>query len=537
MESTNRPTCSKDKRYPKLSRCIRTTRYVRSIIILSLTFYLLLIPAAQIIRYLQDPGLVSGGVCQFLYGWHRSLSTKYETWARQRLASDKAAHLSIDNISGTEWPLFGSVFYLWATESLQDAWEEDRSLSPEAPAEYAKEAIEAAAALVADPAHASWVKEHWGQTYLEKENLFYRMLLIHSMISYQKLLKDDRYESLLRQQVDSLAQELDASPFGLLDDYPGQCYPVDIMPAYAAIQKADRLLGMDHSAVIERGIRAFQDTRLDQEIGLPAYNVDSETGYRQGPARGVGMSFMLIWCPELWPETARQWYAIYEKYFWQENRLTAGFREFSNTSTRNDWIVEVDAGPVIGGYGAAASAFGIGAARANGRMDHAYPLSALALTGAWRLPDGTLPVPRLLSDAIDAPYLGESAVLFCLTRTPAEPAAITSIETPVLVHLVITAAIIGGLLSILSSITDMKRTWTGIEPYVIPFAGVQFCFRIVLTLLAVLALVIYGGSIGCLLLIGTLVFPYIQKKKPKSQSLNTLNASEGSVLHADGSVK
>ncbi len=39
-----------------------------------------------------------------------------------------------------------------------------------APKQYARGAIEAAAALVADPNHASWVRDHWGDTYLEKEN-------------------------------------------------------------------------------------------------------------------------------------------------------------------------------------------------------------------------------------------------------------------------------------------------------------------------------------------------------------------------------
>ncbi len=94
------------------------------------------------------------------------------------------------DISGTEWPLFGSVFYLWATESLEQAAREDPSLCPVPPSQYARGAIEAAAALVADPNHAGWVRQHWGDEYLQKENLFYRMLLISALTSYQKLLGD-----------------------------------------------------------------------------------------------------------------------------------------------------------------------------------------------------------------------------------------------------------------------------------------------------------------------------------------------------------
>jgi hypothetical protein len=95
--------------------------------------------------------------------------------------------LNTTNVSGTEWPLFSSVFYLWATEALQEAWEKDPSLARVMPAEDARGAIEAVAALVADPNHATWVKAYWGDDYLQHENLFYRMLLISGLTRYQKL--------------------------------------------------------------------------------------------------------------------------------------------------------------------------------------------------------------------------------------------------------------------------------------------------------------------------------------------------------------
>ena len=81
----------------------------------------------------------------------------------------------------------------------------------------------------------------------------------------------------------------------------------------------------------------------------------------------------------------------------------------------------MDAGPVVGGYGVAACAFGVGAARAMGRFDHAYALAAQAIVFSWPLPSGTLLVPRVLSNLSDAPYLGEAATLFALTRMPVEP--------------------------------------------------------------------------------------------------------------------
>jgi hypothetical protein len=387
-------------------------------IAVALAFYFFLIPAGILVCDLRDPGLKTGDIPRFTFRWHRQLSGKFEAWARRRVAGGKAADLDTRNISGTEWPMYSAVFYLWATENLQESWERAPTTSEEMPKAYARGAIEAAASLIGDRNHASWVREQWGEDYLHREDVFYRMLLISGLTSAEQLLGKGPYDSLLRDQVDSLSSDLDHSPYGLLDDYPGQCYPVDILPAIAAIRRADSVIGTDHSVFAKRAIRAFEGARLDPDSGLPAYIADSKTGQGFGPARGVGLSTMLIWAPELWPETARGWYKRYDDLFWRKGDLLAGFREFSRLGHKREWMLEIDAGPVVAGYGTAASGFGIGAARANGRFDQAYPLGAEALVASWPLPDGIMLGSRLLSDLTDAPYTGEAALLFALTRRP-----------------------------------------------------------------------------------------------------------------------
>ena len=59
------------------------------------------------------------------------------------------------------------------------------------------------------------------------------MLLIAGLDSYERLSEDRQYHALLREQSDTLARELDASPHGVLDDYPHQAYSVDVLLAYA----------------------------------------------------------------------------------------------------------------------------------------------------------------------------------------------------------------------------------------------------------------------------------------------------------------
>jgi hypothetical protein len=441
--------------------------YGNALLLAALSLYLFIAPLFIVLQALGDPALASGGTPRFAFRWHRSLSGDFETWARARVSSGQASALSVHDISGTEWPVFSAVYYLWATEALQEAWQADPSSSSVMPKEYARGAIQAAADLVADPNHAAWVKQHWGEEYLERENLFYRMLLISGLASYQKLSGDARYESLLSAQVESLALELDASPYGLLDDYPGQCYPIDILPAIAAIRRADAVLGTDHAAFAARAVRGFEGDRLDSASGLPAYSANSRTGQGIGPARGVGVSYMLIWAPELWPDTAERWYALYESQFWQRGPLTAGVREFALRPDRPslDWFLEdVDAGPVLAGYGTAASAFGIGAARANGRLDHAHPLSVEALMVSWPLPDGTLLLPRLLSNLSDAPYIGEAILLFNFTRRPVTGGTLVPPAggLPAVVLLVGALYVIAGGLLLMLCLNTVRR-WRAIS--------------------------------------------------------------------------
>jgi hypothetical protein len=353
--------------------------YIRSLVLAFIAFYFLLYPATRLIQDLQDPALKNGQIPQFTYRWHRNISDGFASWAMDRVESCKASKVAFLDISGTEWPMFSAVFYLWATEVLQNNWQKNQSNSELMPKKYAEESIKAAIKLIIDPDNASWVVEHWGKNYLHQENLFYRMLLIAGLTSYQNITADNQYEALLRDQVTNLSAEIAASPYGLVDDYPGQCYPVDMVLAIAVIKRADELLGSDHTLFVQRSLRAFQGGRLDVKTGLPSYSANSRTGMGYGDARGIGLSLMLIWAPELWPEVSQQWYEQYTKQFWNEGFIISGFYEFSKKIPVEALFFEIDAGPVVGGYGTAASGFGLAAARVNNKVEQAYPLATEAL--------------------------------------------------------------------------------------------------------------------------------------------------------------
>jgi len=489
-------------------------RYGNAAIMIFLALYFFIIPFCTIIYDLTDPGLKGEGIAKYAFRLHRGLSPRYEKWARNRIESKQAEQLGIDQIAATEWPVFGSVFYLWASEALQQSWEKDNSTSSVAPNIYARNAIEAAAALVADPGHASWVKLHWGEQYLHRENVFYRMLLIGGLTSYHKLLGGDKYLPLIKDQVESLSKELDESPYGLLDDYPDQCFPTDIVAAIASINRADALLGTDHSDFVKRSIRGFQGELLDS-TGLPPYMAESDTGYID-IARGCSSQWMTVWAPELWPETAKQWYDNFDKHFWQEHWTAVGFREFTKETRRGDWYFDVDSGPVVAGFGVAAGAFGVGAARANGRFDHAYPLSAEVIAMSWPLPHGSLFTAQLLSNGSHAPYLGEAAILFTLTRTPPHGSQATKAgPLPIFVYFILFIYFAVGATLILATIINLKRR-SKRQQKTIPLAEAQFAIWAILILSAIVIIVTGRLSTGLLPILLAQLLPRGIKKLTNS---------------------
>ena len=391
--------------------------WVFAVLYSGIGLFFFFLPGLRLAVDLNDPALRSGAIPQAAWRLHAHLAPRYAAWAEERVASKQAAALNNQDVPSTEWPLFGTVFYLLSLESLQHAWEGDHSLAATAPADYARRAIEASVNLVVDPNHATWVEDKYGEDYLDREDLFYRFLRISAMGSYTHLTGDRRLVKTLGSEVDSLSTELAASPTGLLEDYPGECYPGDVVAAIAAIRRADAVLGTDHSAFVERALRAFQPPQVGA-YGLPPFMASAASGMAEAEPRGCGNSYILNFAPEIWPATARDWYRSYDAQYWQRGMGIAGFREFSRDTPKSETFNDVDSGPVILGFGVSASAFGVGAARVNGHMDQAGPLAAEMLATSWPAADGTLLLPRLLSYTSGAPYLGEAGILFCLTRQP-----------------------------------------------------------------------------------------------------------------------
>jgi hypothetical protein len=303
--------------------------------------------------------------------------------------------------------MFGSVFYLVAAQELHDQGLVD------ATGGVVREAVERSAEIVASPETATWVRTKWGDDYLEKENLFYRMLLIKGLAAHQSITGDKVHDELLVQQTHTLAAEIAAAPLHLVDDYPYECYPNDILWAVAAIQRSGNLRGEDFEGLVKNFMQTFNGPKI-AVAGLPAYQMNSQQGYILQSPRGCGNSGILQFAAELDPEIAQSWYAAYARDFWKDNGWLAGFTELP-VGTK-DYVMDVDSGPVAFEFGSVASAFGIGAANSVGRLDHSVPLTYQAVACSWPTPFGFM-VPKLMGMvAVDSPSLGEVALLFSMSR-------------------------------------------------------------------------------------------------------------------------
>jgi hypothetical protein len=378
-----------------------------SSVVIVLSLMLFIYPAVTICMVVMDSQLNQTGQCRLVPMWFESAAGRFLSWATTYLDTDYAKSLRHDDIPATEWPMFGAVFFLATAEDLQTQGKINATRGT------IREAVEKAAEIVASPVTATWVKTKWGNGYLKKENVFYRMLLILGLSSYEKITGNTQYHAVMSWQRVTLAEELAAAKLHLRDDYPGECYPADMLWAVAAIQRAARLDGDRHDELAKNLMAAF-DGPLKAAEGLPAFQAESRSGRIIQGARGCGNSGILLFASELEPVIASRWYDAYEKNFWKDTGWIVGFTEMPLQS--QDDFMDVDSGPVLCGIGSVSSAFGIGAAKTAGRLDRAAPLTTEVVASSWPTPFGFL-LPGLMGRlAVKSWSLGEVALLFSMTR-------------------------------------------------------------------------------------------------------------------------
>jgi hypothetical protein len=222
---------------------------------------------------------------------------------------------------------------------------------------------------------------------------------------------------------------------------------------------------------------------------------------------------LCLTAPELWPAQARQWYELYDRFFWQQRITAVGYREYPKDVPHAEWTMDVDAGPVVAGHGVAASAFGVGAARKNGRFDRAYPLAAEMLATVGELPNGVLAMPRLLSNASEAPMLGEAAILWQLSIQPETGFPVkTGGSIPLYVYIVLVSVTLLGVWRILEAVWTFHKARRQPEPATWAPA-LQIITWAILLLTAIAAFSTGRRLLGVVALVFAVMLPVVKRTR------------------------
>ncbi len=194
----------------------------------------------------------------------------------------------------------------------------------------------------------------------------------------------------------TLSRAFEASKTGVLEAHPGLTWPVDSLFALESLKVHDTLYGTRYfEPAWAKHARTLDATT--GKSGLPASFVHLDGRARDVP-RGCALSWTLSVLPRLDPQRAAKLWKAYRASFFSCTVVPCLVREYPPGAERK---ADIDSGPIIGGYGLAATGFALGAARANGDTATALKLEATGeLFGASVL------------DAKGKRYLGGSVPFF-----------------------------------------------------------------------------------------------------------------------------
>ena len=86
-----------------------------------MSIYYFLHPSIAVYLQIRDLSSPQSGISKFAFNNHRAISDEIATWAQRRVDRSLGKDLSTSKISGTEWPMFSVVYFLWSTEELDKA--------------------------------------------------------------------------------------------------------------------------------------------------------------------------------------------------------------------------------------------------------------------------------------------------------------------------------------------------------------------------------------------------------------------------------
>lgn len=214
---------------------------------------------------------------------------------------------------------------------------------------------------------------------LGDENLYASHLLLILGIAH-RLGASEPHDALATRLARHLRERSLSGEGGHARSYEGSArWPADQAVTLAALELHDREHGTELAA--RPTARWLAWLARHRVRGLP-WSETGTLGYARVP-RGCALSWMTQYMAQFAPDEGARIYAAYREQHGVDAWGWGGFREWPRGSDRGS---DVDAGPVIFGYGTAATGIGLGAARLYGDEARYARIERLADTVGFRVP-------------------------------------------------------------------------------------------------------------------------------------------------------
>lgn len=235
--------------------------------------------------------------------------------------------------------------------------------------------------------------------------------------------RPDRFADLHDRVSDALVARLKSE---IIETYPGEAYPVDNAAGFGSLGLASRTAADPERALVLSRATEAASRRLVASWRAPGTGLllqwihPGGAAKASGPGRGSG-TFLASWFLSFGsPSAAHALYRAGRDYLYEPLGPLGAMREYP---FGDDGAGDIDSGPLIFGRGVSATAFAIGAARANGDADTARALLRTAtLFGApSEDPSGAIhfrSAGAAMCGAESCGALGD-AILFAMVTTPA----------------------------------------------------------------------------------------------------------------------
>lgn len=155
-----------------------------------------------------------------------------------------------------------------------------------------------------------------------------------------------------RQQCDQIADAIQHSTYP--ESYHSAAWPADVMLCVASLSIHDQVFEPRYVEIVQDWLKEVK-TKLDSR-GLIPHAVHAENGVPSVNARGSSMALMLIFLRDVDLQFAQEQFLLFKKNFVDSKFGLTGIREYASGESGNG---DIDSGPVILGFGGAATIVGM----------------------------------------------------------------------------------------------------------------------------------------------------------------------------------